>query len=248
MTRHPKALLVDLDGTVLPQNGRPTPAVVEAVRAASRLIPVGIASGRAQDDVCHYARLFGLTTPQVADNGAVLIDPLTGRAIHRHIIDRADVEATIKTLQPVAMRVLACDAGRFMPDATDITDWAVSIVMAQFATESEARAWAGRLTSNTISASASVDNQGDWYLDCTKAGIDKGTGASDFARHVGVETADLMVIGDGWNDIPMLEVAGISIAMDGAPAELLELADAVVPGIGNDGTARAIEQYVLNGP
>ena len=248
MTRHPKALLVDLDGTVLPQNGRPTPAVVEAVQAASRLIPVGIASGRAQDDVCHYARLFGLTTPQVADNGAVLIDPLTGRAIHRHIIDRADVEATIKTLQPVAMRVLACDAGRFIPDAADITDWAVSIVMAQFATETEARMWAGRLTSETINSYATVDNQGDWYLDCTKAGVDKGTGVGDFAKRVGVEPAELMVIGDGFNDIPMFRLAGTSIAMDGAPAELLELADDVVPDIDHDGAAMAIEQYVLNRP
>ena len=70
MNRTTKALLFDLDGTVLPQDDRPTATVIEAVRAASRLIPVAIASGRVQDDVCHYARLFGLSTPQVADNGA----------------------------------------------------------------------------------------------------------------------------------------------------------------------------------
>ena len=143
------------------------------------------------------------------------------------------------------MRVLACDAGRFIPDAAGITDWAVSIVMAQFATEAEATEWAGRLTSESISASVSVDNQGDWYLDCTKAGVDKGSGARDFARHVGVELADLLVIGDGWNDIPMFRAAGTSIAMEGAPAELLDLADHVAPGIDSDGAARAIAQYVL---
>ena len=245
MTQQPKALLVDLDGTVLPRNDRPTPAVIEAVQAASRLIPVAIASGRAQDDVAHYARLFGLTTPQVADNGATLIDPVTGRAIVRHVIDRADAEAAVKTLQPVAMRVLACDAGRFIPDAAGITNWAVSIVMAQFATEAEATEWAGRLTSESINASVSVDNQGDWYLDCTKADVDKGSGARDFARYVGVELADLMVIGDGWNDIPMFRVAGTSIGMEGAPAELLDLADHVAPGIDSDGAARAIVQYIL---
>ncbi len=242
----PKALLVDLDGTVLPGNDRPTGAVIEAIEAASQLIPVGIASGRIQDDVAHYARLFALTTPQVADNGATLIDPITGRAIHRHIIGRAEAERTVNTLRPVAMRVLASDAGRFIPDADDITNWAISMVMAQFATEIEAREWAGRLTSESINASVSVDNKGDWYLDCTKAGVDKGTGASDFAKHVGIELAELMVIGDGLNDIPMFQIAGIAVAMDGAPAELLELAVGVVPGIGNDGAVTAIEQYVLN--
>lgn len=245
MSRTPKALLVDLDGTVLPQDDRPTTATIEAIQAASRLIPVAIASGRAQDDVCHYARLFGLSTPQVADNGATLIDPVTGRAINRHILGRAEAEHTIKTLQQVAMRVLACDAGRFIHDANDITDWAVTIVMAQFATEVETRDWADRLASATVSAYATVDNKGDWYLDCTKYGVDKGTGAGDFAEYVGIELADLMVIGDGGNDVPMFEAAGFSVAMEGAPAELLELADAVVPDIDSDGAAVAIERYVL---
>ncbi len=242
----PKALLIDLDGTVLPRNNRPTTAVIEAVRAASRKIPVAIASGRVQDDVCHYARLFGLTTPQVADNGATLIDPLTGRAIHRHVMNRADAEAATRTLQPVALRVMACDAGRFIPDAADIANWSISMVMAQFATETEARKWAGLLTSGSIDASVSVDNKGDWYMDCTKTGVDKGTGASEFAGHVGIELADLMVIGDGWNDIPMFEIAGIPIAMEGAPVEILDLAVGVVPDIHHDGAVTAIERYVLN--
>jgi hydroxymethylpyrimidine pyrophosphatase-like HAD family hydrolase len=55
-----------------------------------------------------------------------------------------------------------------------------------------------------------------------------------------------MVIGDGWNDVPMFKVAGMPIAMNSAPDELLQLAVAVVPNIDNDGAARAIEQYVLN--
>jgi HAD superfamily hydrolase (TIGR01484 family) len=246
MNRTTKALLFDLDGTVLPQDDRPTPTVIEAVRAASRLIPVAIASGRVQDDVCHYARLFGLSTPQVADNGATLLDPVTGRTINRHVLGRVEAERVIKSLQQVAMRVLACDAGRFIPDANDITDWAVTMVMAQFPTEVVAREWAYRLSSDSTSAYASVDNQGDWYLDCTAAGIDKGTGAGDFATHVGIELADLMVIGDGINDIPMFEAAGFSVAMENSPADLLDVADAVVPNIENDGAAAAIERYVLD--
>ncbi|MDP6666307.1 MAG: HAD-IIB family hydrolase [Dehalococcoidia bacterium] len=246
MTRTPKALLLDLDGTVLPADDLPTAPVIEAIARASRLIPVAVASGRVQDDVCHFARMFGLTTPQVSDNGATLIDPLTGRAIHRHILGRAEAESTIKTLEEVAIRVLACDAGRFIADSGEIADWTISIVMAQFATETEARDWADRLTSKTTTAYATVDNKGDWYVDCTSGGVDKGTGARDFAKHVGVDLADLMVIGDGWNDIPMFEVAGIPIAMEGAPPELLDRAAGVVPDIGHDGAVTAIERYVLD--
>ena len=69
----PKTHLLDLDDTVPSAGDLPTTPVIEAVAKASRLIPVAVASGRVQDDVCHFARVFGLTTPQVSDNGAKLI-------------------------------------------------------------------------------------------------------------------------------------------------------------------------------
>jgi hydroxymethylpyrimidine pyrophosphatase-like HAD family hydrolase len=95
----PSGLLIDLDGTVLPENNRPTNRVIDAIAEASGLIPVAVASGRVQDDVCHFARLFGLTVPQISDNGATLIDPVTGRALKRHIIDRETAEIVVSDLK-----------------------------------------------------------------------------------------------------------------------------------------------------
>jgi hydroxymethylpyrimidine pyrophosphatase-like HAD family hydrolase len=246
MKHQPGALLIDLDGTVLPEGDRPTPAVIEAVQAASQKIPVAIASGRVQDDVCHYARLFGLATPQIADNGATLIDPLTGRAAIRRTFSKADAMHTVSLLEAGASRVLVSDAGRFVPIPEDIAHWDITVIMGEFATEADAVDWANRLESTTVTASVSIDNVNKWYIDCTSAGVDKGFGARSFAEKVGIDLADLVVIGDGFNDIPMFKVAGTSIAMDGAPAELLELANAVAPSIDHDGAARAIENYVLN--
>lgn len=244
--RVPKGLLLDLDGTVLPGTNQPAPAVVTAVTAASKRIPVAIASGRVQDDVCHYARLLGLAIPQIADNGATLIDPVTGRSIHRRTFTRDDAMSTVSALESSAMRVLVCDAGRFVPLPKDIKHWDITVIMGEFATESEAVKWAEALDSKTVTSSVSIDNIDKWYIDCTVAGVDKGYGARMFAKTVGIDLADLMVIGDGHNDIPMFKVAGLPIAMDGASPELLQLAIATVPNIDNDGAAAAIERYVLN--
>ena len=242
----PKGLLLDLDGTVLPSCDRPSASVIKAVHAASLLIPVGIASGRVQDDVCHYARLFGLTAPQVAENGATLIDPITGRAIKRHTLDRAKAERTLDALRPVSRRLMASDAGRFIRDPDEITDWEITMIMAEFSTRAEATVWANRLKSSSITASISLDNKNSWYLDCTKTGIDKASGARDFAEHVGIRVADLMVIGDGMNDIPMFRVAGFPVAMDGAESELLGQAVDVVLDVEQDGAAAAIEKHILS--
>jgi hypothetical protein len=238
--------LFDLDGTVLPENNQPTARVMSAIAAAARLIPVAVASGRVQDDVCHFARLFGLTTPQVSDNGATLIDPITGRAISRHLLARTAAEHVISELRNVSPKIFASDSGRFILDPDEITDWQITIVMAKLKDETEAREWVDRFSSDSISAYATTDNLGDWYIDCTAAGIDKATGAQDFATAVGIEPEEMMVIGDGWNDLPMFEVAGTSVAMGGAPQELLASATATVPNIDHDGAALAIERFILN--
>jgi HAD superfamily hydrolase (TIGR01484 family) len=242
----PKALLIDLDGTVLPSNDRPTPVVIEAIKAASLLMPVGVASGRVQHEVGHYARMFGLTGPQVSDNGATLLDPVTGRSIRSHNIDRADAEHVISSLHSEAMRVLVCDEGRMVLDPGLISHWTVTVIIAEFPTQAEAEIWAPRMQSDAVNAVVSLGNKDDWYVNCTRAGIDKGTGVTDFATAVGVAPEDLMVIGDGWNDVPMFKAAGIPVAMGGAPSELLELAVDTVPGINENGAAVAIERFILN--
>jgi len=242
----PSGLLIDLDGTVLPENNRPTKRVIDAIGEASRLIPVAVASGRVQDDVCHFARLFGLTGPQISDNGATLIDPVTGRALKRHILDRETAELVVSDLKKSSDRVLACDAGRFVDDPDHIEDWKITIVMAKFDSEVEARGWIDGFPADKVSSYATVDNIGHWYVDCTPLGVDKATGARNFANEVGVDASKLMVIGDGWNDLPMFDVAATRIAMQGAPQEMLDRATEVVPGIAHDGAVLAIEKYVLN--
>jgi len=241
----PSGLLIDLDGTVLPENNRPTNRVIDAIAEASGLIPVAVASGRVQDDVCHFARLFGLTVPQISDNGATLIDPVTGRALKRHIIDRETAEMVVSDLKKSSYRVLVCDAGRFVDNPDQIEDWKITIVMAKFDSEDEARGWIEGFPTDKVSSYATVDNLGHWYVDCTSLGVNKATGARNFAKEVGVDVSKLMVIGDGWNDVPMFDVAGTRIAMEGAPQEMLKRATEVVPGIEHDGAVLAIEKYVL---
>ena len=153
--RRPKGLLIDLDGTALPASQQPSERVKAAIKAASEIIPVAIASGRDQNDVCHYARLFGLTTIQIADNGATLIDPVSGQAVIRRTFSKADAMMTVSALEQAASRVLVCDAGRFTQLDKKIAEWDITLIMGEFLNESEATYWAERLGSDTVTASAS---------------------------------------------------------------------------------------------
>lgn len=72
--------------------------------------------------------------------------------------------------------------------------------------------------------------------------IDKADGVRIVADHLGMPLASTVGIGDGMNDLGMLRATGTAIAIDGAPAEVLEAAGGcTVPGPLEHGIVTAFE-------
>ena len=65
------------------------------------------------------------------------------------------------------------------------------------------------------------------------------------AEILGVSREETVAIGDGYNDVPMLEGVGLSIAMGNAPDDIKRICKAVTDDNNHDGVAKAIEQYIL---
>ena len=55
-----------------------------------------------------------------------------------------------------------------------------------------------------------------------------------------------MACGDGLNDMPMLQYAGLGVAMANAQPEAKAAADAITLSNDEDGVAAAVERYLLN--
>lgn len=85
-------------------------------------------------------------------------------------------------------------------------------------------------------------------LDILPAGCSKGIALLRMAASLGIEAGEIMAIGDNWNDLSMLEVAGWPVLMANAPEELKDLARAKRWAIGGhhleDGVAAAIEEVL----
>lgn len=65
------------------------------------------------------------------------------------------------------------------------------------------------------------------------------------AEQWGVAPEEICAVGDDMNDLPMIEGAGLGVAMGHAPAEVLAAADLVVPDHDNDGVAALIHERLL---
>jgi hydroxymethylpyrimidine pyrophosphatase-like HAD family hydrolase len=76
-------------------------------------------------------------------------------------------------------------------------------------------------------------------------GVSKGAALARLAADLGVPLAETLAIGDGSNDVSMLRVAGLGVAMGHATPSVRLAADVVTASNGEDGAAQAIERYVL---
>lgn len=78
-------------------------------------------------------------------------------------------------------------------------------------------------------------------------GASKARAVERLAADLGITMNDVVAVGDGDNDLELIEAAGVGVAMGNAPAFVQERADVVVRGHDEDGVAEAIELVVLNG-
>ncbi|CAI8012787.1 Sugar phosphatase YidA [Geodia barretti] len=86
---------------------------------------------------------------------------------------------------------------------------------------------------------------GLWSVNFNRRGVNKGSGLRALCGLLGIEPSEVAAVGDSFNDVAMFETAGLSIAMGGAPPELLKLAHHAVASVEQDGLVEAIERYVL---
>ncbi|MBT2698974.1 HAD family phosphatase [Bacillus sp. ISL-40] len=73
----------------------------------------------------------------------------------------------------------------------------------------------------------------------------KGIGLKRMAEYYNIPMVDTVAIGDNFNDIPMLECAGLSIAMDNADIQVKKMCDTVTLSNSENGVAHALNLYVL---
>jgi Cof subfamily protein (haloacid dehalogenase superfamily) len=97
-----------------------------------------------------------------------------------------------------------------------------------------------------IADSAAIARSQLYYLDVTHPLANKGAAVSALSKRLDIPLAQIAVIGDGGNDIPMFERAGLSIAMGNASSEVRRHADFVTESNDDEGFAHAVERYVLN--
>eukprot|EP00898_Chlorokybus_atmophyticus_P008570 jgi/Chlat1/8714/Chrsp89S08088 len=83
-------------------------------------------------------------------------------------------------------------------------------------------------------------------LEILPHGASKGRGVKAMLDHLQVSPQECMAVGDGENDLEMLQLVGLGVAMANAAAKTKAVANAHVASNDEDGVAEAIEKYILS--
>ena len=258
ITMHVDALITDLDGTFWSTTTEIHPASLATVETIEgHGLPFVIATGRRALGTRPGLLRHGLTSrAAILMNGAVIRSALDGPSIAVHEIPQEDVLSILDRFREAGLEpVVYVDhperdmligeesaAGKaYLATAVGydrVGDIAEAILgetvigFGAFGSPYELLDPIDRHINDQALGTSVIGVshfEGDHGIMIQPHGIDKQTGITTWCEHAGVDVTRVAVVGDGHNDIEMLEAAKIAIVPDNAPPEILELADAVIP-------------------
>ncbi len=263
---------VDLDGTLLNDAKQVTDRTAAAFKGLpERGVKVVIASARPPRSVRHIYKLLNLDTWQINYNGALIWDepaqlpifhrPL-GKGVARRIIDDArflfgHVQVTCEILDKWYTDRFdpahTTETGRlFKPDVIapldTFCDGQVTklLFLADPKTISTleyalAQAHGGAGAGEEITVLRTDDN----LIQIMDRRVSKAIALKLVANHYGVKMENVMAIGDAPNDVGMLQVAGVAVAMDNAHPLVKKVSHWVAPSNNDHGVHAALAKYGL---
>lgn len=86
---------------------------------------------------------------------------------------------------------------------------------------------------------------GDGMYDVLKRDRSKAVGIEEIRRRLGVKQEEIICFGDGYNDMEMIEYAGMGVAMGNGREELRKIADYVTDSVDNHGIYNACKKFGL---
>lgn len=245
-----KALISDVDGTLIPNHmhGIPSQKVIQAIRRAKDYIHIGVATARPYRLITTLAQMLELSGPSIIHSGAQVMDINSGTIYRQHELQKGDIEK-IYAIAQNHKKELFVDKKDSVFTYTPLHT-AKEPMMGAYITEltaKEADTLLEEFAHIPTIAAVKISSWTDGKLDVSISPLQatKQHGMLEVAEILGIQTKEIIAIGDSYNDFPLLLSAGLKVAIGNAVPELKAIADYVAPSVEDDGVVDVIEKFVL---
>lgn len=265
-----KVLALDLDGTLTNSEKVITPRTKAALlTAADAGTTIVLASGRPTVGIQPLAQELELASRGgciLSYNGGKIIDCKTGHALVQHAFPPEIIPTVCTFARYWNVVALTYDSQgivteqaanpyvqeearinkipvRQVDDLAAEVDWPINKLLLvgdpvdmPHVEELMQQEFAGRL---------SIYRSAPFFIETMPLGVEKSASLALLLRTMGLFPKDLMACGDGWNDLPMIQFAGLGVAMGNAVPQVRMAADYVTADNDHDGVGLAVEKFIL---
>jgi Cof subfamily protein (haloacid dehalogenase superfamily) len=263
-----RLLAIDLDGTLLASlpHKHITPRTYTALyKAAEAGMVIVIATGQTLSVLQNVCAELPLSAPQIIENGAIIADIHTGAIFHEQLIPPDLILPALSALRDLGLSRAYHTLHRVYvdKDTPRARDWYRPPVPPVIEVEDVANLYplscikvAGIGAENTLREKRhTLETKFDEKLYVAQSSFDiiellhpavsKGNALAVIAKDLHIQPEEIVAFGDNHNDIGMLQLAGLGVAMGNAHEEVKIAADYVTLSNAEDGVAVVIEDLVL---
>lgn len=269
-----KMIAIDMDGTLLNSekkvSERTKEVIIAAQEAGKKII---ITTGRIFTSARLYSQYIGLKTPIIACNGAIIKGVEGEKIFKTHPVDEEIIVNAIEICNEIGVpyhfysedKIYSTkniglyefyhqeerniDASYRIP-FFDINNFSsISNIKEEIL---KFNVWDKDidkilLTLNKIKhiENAFVTSSSPYNIEITNQAATKGNALKELGEFYGIKKEEIISIGDSYNDISMIEYAGLGIAMDNSQADIKEIADYITLSNDQDGVVDVFERFVL---
>lgn len=263
-------LALDLDGTLTNSTKQISQRNKDAVRLASeRGVHIVLASGRPVlgiEHVAHELGLIGTEATILAYNGGQLVSTSDLSVLWERSVDLPTIHTCFAYAKEKGLAALSYDEVGVITEMPDdvhvkleaynnaipirrvddlIAETTKPMPKVMIVGEPSLLKLARQDLLPLVGDRADLGFSDPFFMEITAKGVQKASSLQVLLGLLNRKEEELMVIGDGLNDVPMFSIAGLAVAMENASDEVKSHAHVLTTSNDEDGVARAIETHIL---
>lgn len=267
-----KLMALDMDGTLLTTDKKISARTEAAIKAAeAKGVKIVLASGRPLLGINRYLEELDLLKGEdyvLSFNGGLVQNTRTGEIVSKVSLKGSDLKYIYKISRELNINIHAFSAkdGLITPKNSQYTEHEAilngidmnikdfneiddddDIIKVMMIDPQEILDPAIEKLPNEIYKIYNVFKSAPFFLEFTHKEVDKGLGLKKLGEYLGIKREEIIACGDAGNDISMVKYAGLGVAMENAIPEVKEVANFITTSNDEDGIAKVIEKFILNG-
>ena len=262
-----KLMAVDIDGTLLNSEGNLTDETRKAIAAGvEKGLIFTISTGRPLQGVEHLNRSLNLDLPYITYNGAMVIMGKSKEILYEQKLSSEDANRIVELAKKYNTTfVIWAENKLFVSEVNErvlkykeiskVEPIVVNDLQELLKNGATKILWYDEIdkieqyqsrVGEYLNDSVNFHTSRPMFLEFVDKKASKAIAMEKLGEHFGIKRSEMIAVGDGYNDLSMIEYAGLGVAMANSKDPIKEKADFVTLSNDEDGVAHVIHKFVLN--